>query len=176
MRIHTAARPFRAFSVLVTLLALFGVTLAGATMSSASAADSTPLQVGAGDQGTQAAPTAVHEGAAMANARRMRFGAISLNIYTGRYGWANDYLKRKPARNAAQRKCRQGSYPGYCRKVVWVRNGCASVAVRWNANGSVNRYAWSSAYRTKAAAAKAARKKCGKACRTRVTLCTTRWY
>lgn len=176
MRKHTTVRPFRAFSVLVTLLALFGVTLAGATMTSASGVESTPLQVDAGNQNAQVTPTAVHEGAAMAQARRMRFGAISLNIYTGRYGWANDFLKRKKARNAAQRKCRQGSYPGYCRKVVWVRNGCASVAVRWNANGSVNRYAWSSAFRTKAAAAKAARKKCGPKCRTRVTICTTRYY
>lgn len=102
------------------------------------------------------------------------FGAISLSVADGAYGYSYDYPTRAGAQRRAHRGCTNKSrYPGYCRKVVWVRNGCAAVVVKWNANGSIRRYNWGVAY-TRKRAVKLAHRNMPAGSRMRVAVCTTR--
>lgn len=104
---------------------------------------------------------------------RYYFGAISLAFRGGAVGYSYDYRTKRAALRALYRKCRSASsYPGSCRKIVWVRNGCAALAVRWQGS-NIARYGWGVA-RTRRAAYRTALNKCGARCVKRVYVCTTR--
>lgn len=175
-KLSHAAR-IRVLAACAVVLALAGATMSGATIPTASAStlftaaddDSVETVDRPRRQSTNTAPAA--------RGVRLRFGAISLNVRDGAYGYGNDYLRKRPAIRAGQRSCRSRSrHPRQCRKLLWVRNGCASVAVRWGRGGSVHHYGLATGFRTRAVAARKARSKCGPRCRTRVTICTTRYY
>lgn len=106
--------------------------------------------------------------------RKGYYAAISLNMVDGAYGYAYDYSNADAAISASQYKCKAGtSYTSRCRPLVWVRNGCAAVSVRWNSDGTVAR--WGAAHRTsKNSAISAANSNCGSGCSTRAWVCTTR--
>lgn len=100
------------------------------------------------------------------------YGAISL-ASDAAVGYSYDYSTKTKALNAAQKACKRASRrDSTCRKIVWVRNGCAAVAIKWNGR-QVTRYGWA-VRDSKNAAIKAAKSKCGKTCIVRAYTCTTR--
>ncbi len=104
----------------------------------------------------------------------MYYGAIALSRVDGAVGWSYDYGTKATAGKAALRECKKAStVPWSCRKIVWVRNGCVALAVRWNDNGTIGRYAWGVAS-NKATAYSKALNKCGYGCQRRAWTCTTR--
>jgi len=105
---------------------------------------------------------------------RANYGAISVGWWDHAWGASYDYRSKKAAKQAAQKACRKHSdYPAKCSTAVWVRNGCAAVAVRLRADGSVGRYGWA-VNRLKAPAVRAAKQKCGRKCVKLTWVCTTR--
>jgi hypothetical protein len=105
---------------------------------------------------------------------RTNYGAISVGWWDHAWGASYDYGTKSGAKRAAQKACRKhSSYPGKCGTAVWVRNGCAAVAVRVRDDGSVGRYGWA-VNRLKAPAIRAAKHKCGRACVKLTWVCTTR--
>lgn len=100
------------------------------------------------------------------------YAAIQMAYQDGTVGKAWNYRSRRGAFRAAGNECRAATrHP--CHKIVWVRNGCAAVAVRWR-GGSVVRYGWGVAAR-KRPAVRAALRKCqrdGRQCRRRAWVCT----
>jgi hypothetical protein len=67
--------------------------------------------------------------ASRAEAGTVSFAAIALDRVSGTVGAANGYETRDTAQRAALRDCRVRSDTNWCRNVVYVRNGCAAVAV-----------------------------------------------
>jgi hypothetical protein len=101
------------------------------------------------------------------------FGAIAVDRTDGAYGFSLDYPTRAGAERRALRECRiHAGSPG-CRTVVWVRDGCASVAVRRREDGSLARVSWGIGT-TRRQAQVRARTKCGAQCRVLAWTCTTR--
>jgi Domain of unknown function (DUF4189) len=127
---------------------------------------------------TEARYTPANTGAAKPSALRCRvprcYGAMQMAYQDGTVGRAWNYSSKRRAFRAAGNVCRSHTrYP--CHRIVWVRNGCAAVAVRWR-NGSVVRYGWGVA-RNKRPAVRAALRKCqqdGRQCRKRSSVCTSR--
>jgi hypothetical protein len=106
--------------------------------------------------------------------RRAYYGAIAL-AYDNAAAYSYDFRTKRKAKRVALRKCKRASdYPGTCRTVVWVRNGCAAVAVLRRSNGSVDKYGWGIG-RTKIRAKRnALRAIPGGRDRIRVWVCTSR--
>ncbi len=139
---------------LLTVLVLgLGVTVAFATATPASAAVADPVR----------------------SERRNHYGAIALSVDAAG-GIANEKSSKRSATRRAKAVCkRRSNYPGQCEVAVWVRNGCAAVAVKRNANGFVTRYGWAvRAY--KGPAIRAAKHKCGSKCKRFAWVCTTRHF
>jgi Domain of unknown function (DUF4189) len=104
------------------------------------------------------------------------FGAIALSYDNSAAGVYNLNSKRA-AKRAAVRKCKQvAAYPGTCRAVVWVRNGCAAVTVVLRSDGSVTRYGWGSGRTAATAKRNALRAIPGTRDRVRYWVCTARRY
>jgi len=102
------------------------------------------------------------------------YGALALSRADGAVGWSYDYRTKRKAGKAALRECKKASEtPWSCRKIVWVRNGCVALAVRWNDNGTIARYRWAVAMK-KSTAYRKALNKCGYGCKRRAYTCTTR--
>lgn len=101
------------------------------------------------------------------------FGAIAVDRSDGAYGFSLDYPTRAGAERRALRECRIHADSSGCRTVVWVRDGCASVAVRRRENGSLARVTWGIGT-TRRPAQVRARTKCGPQCRVLAWTCTTR--
>lgn len=80
-------------------------------------------------------PTSAHAGG-------NRFAAIAVNPNDNTAGWSFNYATRAGAERRALRECRIRTDLAGCRGIVWVRNGCAAVAVRQRRNGSLSRIAW----------------------------------
>lgn len=100
------------------------------------------------------------------------YGAVSIAA-DGGFGYTYDYSSKSKAIAAAQKNCKKASNdPATCTKVAWVRNGCLSVAIRWDGY-NVTRYGWAFAS-SKSAAAARAKKECGKRCKQLGWVCTTR--
>ncbi|MCU0278446.1 MAG: DUF4189 domain-containing protein [Candidatus Nanopelagicales bacterium] len=124
--------------------------------------------------GSGVARTASDHGGSAVSAVGMYYGAIALSRVDGAVGWSYDYRSKAAAGKAALRECKQSStVPWSCRKIVWVRNGCVALAVRWNDNGTIGSYAWGVAS-NKASAYRKALNKCGYGCQRRAWTCTTR--
>src|SRR5690606_2804301 len=68
-----------------------------------------------------------------------QFGAISYSPSTGAYGRSWNWSTRERAEDVANGYCAQAD----CRVVVWVRNGCAALAVAQGDRGLWG-WAWSS--------------------------------
>ncbi|HRY11044.1 MAG: DUF4189 domain-containing protein [Actinobacteria bacterium] len=120
------------------------------------------------------AGTVSDQGSSSVSAVRRYYGALALSRADGAVGWSYDYRTKAKAGRAALRECKKASAtPWSCRKIVWVRNGCVALAVRWNDNGTIARYAWGVA-RNKAPAYRKALNKCGYGCKRRAWTCTTR--
>ena len=157
----------RTLGLLMTSL-LLAVGMMSAMSTAATAASS-----------TGATATATSNTAPRAAARRANFGAIALNPRTGWSGWSVDKKSKKKAKKAAIRHCKKRSRrhnapPKGCKGVVWVRNGCAAVAVKIKKQ-RIKRIGWGTAF-TKKKAAKKARKKAGKKSKLHTYACTTRYY
>jgi hypothetical protein len=104
------------------------------------------------------------------------FGAIAVDRSDGTFGFSFDFSTRAAAERRALRECRIRSQTDLCRGIVWVRNGCASVAVRRRADGSLSRIAWGIGS-SRAQAQRRALNKCqddGRRCRVLAWTCTTR--
>ena len=103
------------------------------------------------------------------------FAAIAVDRADAAYGYGQDYTTRSGAERRALRECRRFSTTDGCRNVVWVRNGCAAVAVRQRADGRVTRMAWGlGASRTQAKfRAVSACQEDGRRCRALASVCTT---
>lgn len=105
-------------------------------------------------------------------AKTYYFGAIAV-ASDGAAGWSYDYPARAGAIGRAVRECRaRSNYPGTCRGIVWVRNGCAAVSLLWR-NGSIANVGWGVAY-TRARAVAISRNKAGYGSRLAASVCTTR--
>jgi hypothetical protein len=104
---------------------------------------------------------------------RNYYGSIALSV-DGGGGLSYDYRTKAKAIKVAKSKCkRKSNYPGRCRTAVWVRNGCAAVSVKRNADGFITRYGWA-VRRYKGPAISAAKHKCGSKCKRYAWVCTTR--
>lgn len=122
--------------------------------------------------GILAAPATATDAASAA--RYPYYGAISVSMADGAGGWSYDYGTKRAAKRAAQRSCKNRSdYPGSCRKIVWVRNGCAAVVARYWSDGSIRRYAWGIG-NTKRQAINRAKAELNYLGRTNTWVCTTR--
>lgn len=109
--------------------------------------------------------------------RRLYFGAISVNILTWGYGYSYDYRTKYRAQQRAQRACinHSGKYWRYCRKVVWVRNGCAAADGQWQrGTGRMIRLSWGIGF-TKRIAKRRAYAKLYQPKRNITWVCTTRY-
>lgn len=116
------------------------------------------------------APSATAADAPVERARNY-YGAISISV-DGAYGNSWDYNSKRAAFAASQRACKRYSdYPARCQKIVWVRNGCAAVSVKYNRDGFVSRYKWGIGG-SRAAAKRAATRNFGG--KILATTCTTR--
>lgn len=151
------------------LLSLLSALLLGVGMLTATApADATPGQAapGAERSSSKAAP------------RRVNFGAIALNVRNQWSGWAIDKKTKKKAKKGAVKHCRKrakavGASPKGCKTVLWVRNGCAAIAVRMKKKEIVK---VRGAIATTLEEAKAAAKKSvGKKAKVHTYICTTHY-
>jgi len=106
------------------------------------------------------APSASAAESNQVSAQRNYFGAISV-ASDGAYGYSYDYGTKKKALKKSFKSCkRYSNYPGTCKKIVWVRNGCAAVNVKYNRSGYVKRVKWGVAG-SRVAAKRAARRNFG---------------
>jgi len=146
----------RSRRLLAALVLALGVTVAMAGATPASAANADPSSSPSSERA------------------RNYYGAISVGLRDHAWGASYDYRTKYRAKRAAQRACkRHSNYPGRCRSIVWVRNGCAAVSVKLRSDGSVSRYGWA-VRRYKRPAIRAAQHKCGSACVKLSWVCTTR--
>lgn len=145
-----------------TLLAV-GTITAGST--SAATAASAPAPAPAPAQAAPAEATAL--------AARNYYGAISLNVRNAAVGYSYNFLTRSKAQSAARAQCQKYRDKKYCKNTVWVRNGCAAVAIRLRSNGTLRNYGWATA-RSKNTAIARAKKEAGKGSKMRAWVCTTR--
>jgi hypothetical protein len=103
-----------------------------------------------------------------------RFAAIAVNPHDNTAGWSFNYATRAGAERRALRECRIRTTDDGCRGIVWVRNGCAAVAVRRRSDGSLSRISWGIAA-TRARAQRRADNKCesdGRSCFIRAWSCS----
>jgi Domain of unknown function (DUF4189) len=109
-----------------------------------------------------------------ADQRVNRYAAIHISPRNGIIGEAWRWPSRTGANRAAHRACVNAS-PYVCKKVVWVRNGCAAVAVRWRGDRVV-RWAgrWDDSRRDAIRKALRACKSDGRNCRKRASVCS--WH
>lgn len=102
------------------------------------------------------------------------FGSIAMSPDQA-YGGAYNYRTKAKAKGVAMRGCKRNSnYPGKCRSMGWVRNGCMAVAIKTNSSGWIT--AWASGYaRNRAGAKRQAFKRLpGSGGRIRASVCTAR--
>lgn len=158
----------RQLGVLVAALLMAIGTMAAFAPANASSAGRTGS--GAGEAGP-----AVKTSTTTAPRRRRYFGAISLNYRDNSSAYSYNYRTKRRALRAAQRRCkRRSNYPGHCHKIVWVRNGCAAVAVRYDRYHRIREVGWGVAYRKRRAIRKAKRQ-VGRGARRHTYVCTTRY-
>jgi hypothetical protein len=75
------------------------------------------------------------------------WGSIAVAAGDNRVGWAYNYMHKWRVKRAALNTCKSRSrYPRTCRVLVWRRNGCAAVAVKLRAGGSVSAWGAGHAY------------------------------
>lgn len=156
-------------------------TLAAAAMTAGLAGGLAAPAQAAPAQAVSAPTASVASLAAADSARSARsyYGAIALNTRTLAVGYTYNTSTRYWAERGAKNRCKKYSWKNYCKNVVWVRNGCASVAVKYDSKGRPVRY--HSAYgKYKWSTINLARKRAGlgstKGTKTRAYVCTTRYY
>lgn len=158
--------------VVAAVLALTGLTATSVAAAATPATRHTVLPARAPDLAGAARPVTADP-----LGRRVRyFGAISVSRDWAA-GWAYDYRTRHRAVRASLHNCKiRSNYPGSCRKIVWVRNGCAAVAAKWSpTTGFITRVSWGIAY-TKRKAIRRAKAKLSAPKRTVAWVCTTRFH
>jgi hypothetical protein len=70
------------------------------------------------------------------------FAAIAVEPATTAYGVSYGYTSKSGAKTRARNECRSAaSHPGNCEVMVWVRNGCASIAYKARSGGGYT-YGW----------------------------------
>lgn len=103
------------------------------------------------------------------------FGAMTMNVRTFKIWGGWDYGTRYNAERSQYKRCvRSSSNPRNCRKQLWVKNGCAAIAMR-----VTPRYVYvgrATGYRTLQEAKRKARKQLGFRDTVRMAFCTTRRY
>lgn len=147
-------------------------TPAVASAPAARATASTVVPASAPDHSGSARPV---PGAPLAR-RHFFYGAISVSPDWAA-GWAYDYRTKARALRASLRACkRHSNYPGSCRKIVWVRNGCAAVAAKWDPSTHfITRISWGIGF-TKRKAIHRAKRKLSVPKRTVAWVCTSRFH
>lgn len=148
--------------------------LAAAMATGVGGAMAAPAQAAPTAETTQTAPAAQDRAD-----RRSYYGSIAFNPLTLAVGYSNDASSMYWAKRGGMNRCQRYSKAWQCRTVVSVRNGCASLAIKYDSKGRPVRYA--TAYgRYKDSTISLARKRAGKYgmsnVRTRAYLCTTRYY
>jgi hypothetical protein len=116
---------------------------------------------------------------ARTSARRCRvpycYGAISMSPDRA-YGYYVNSPRRKWAVQKAHRRCKaESGYPGYCRKMGSIGNGCMAVAIKTNSDGWITHWKTGFGRSLKAAKRQAHRRLAGWD-KIRAALCTTRRY
>lgn len=101
------------------------------------------------------------------------FGSIAVDRSDGTFGFSFNFRTRALAEARSLSECRLRSDTSLCRNVVWVRNGCAAVAVRRRPDRSLSRIAWAIAP-TRSGAQSNALGRCGTSCRVLAFTCTSR--
>lgn len=163
------------------IAAVLALTLVPATSSAAPADSAKPSTAVKTERLAATAKTAPATAPAV-DARRdcyvpNCYGAISMNMRTLKTFGGYNYGTRHNAERSQYKRCtRSASNPANCKKIVWVRNGCAAVAVKPRTGGGY-KYAWATGYRTMAAAKYWAKKRLrpGKP-QVLAALCTSRRY
>lgn len=116
--------------------------------------------------------------------RRVYYGAIAMNTRTLDVGYINDYgsstLAKQYALNRCKKNTQYSSNDGYCKNIVAVRNGCAAVAVKYDSKNRPVRYGYGTDFAKWPAVREAKRQAQGSSSagtvKTRIYLCTTRYY
>lgn len=109
-----------------------------------------------------------------ASVSALYYGAISVNRATGAVGSINNQRSQRAAVNGAQARCKKSAYGNkYCANAVWVRSGCAAVAIRYNAQKKPVYFGAAYAASKKTANALAV-KRAGKGSKVVSSLCTRR--
>lgn len=166
-------------SIRTTLAAGLGAAaLAGTLAAPAGAAVAQPPGSAAASPAATSSEGVAGAGVKAA-ARRNYYGAIAINTKTLARGYTIDAKTKYWAERGAMNRCKSYQKKQYCKKVVWVRNGCAAVAIKYDSKNRPVRYA--SAYgKYKQSTIDLARKRAGlgspKGTRTHIWLCTTRYY
>jgi hypothetical protein len=141
------------------LTAVLVLTVSPATSSAAPSTSS-------GTDARAAAPVAKAPATATPDARRdcyrpRCYGAIAMNMRTLKTfgGW--NYGSRYLAERSQYKRCtRNTTRDRYCKKIVWVKNGCAAVGWKDKPDSTgAYWYAYATGYRTAYAAKRAVRKK-----------------
>lgn len=133
-----------------------------------------------------AAATALPAGAASqvdeSQDARNYYGAIALNTKNLAVGYIYDQPSRGYAERYALGRCKKNSsWADYaCKNVVWVRNGCAAVAVKYDSKNRPVRWGAASRFGKWDAVRAAKRQAQGSTSlgtvKTRAWVCTTRYY
>jgi hypothetical protein len=140
--------PGRARTIVVACMSVLLLALAGAAPVAAAPVQAAPVPAG-----------------------QDHYAAIALEPATTANGYSFGYLTKAAAKHAAKHQCRlHADVPSNCQGVVWVRNGCASVAVRGTASSGYS-YAWGIGP-NKRLAKQRARNELGSGARTLVWACS----
>ena len=99
------------------------------------------------------------DGAAQAKGGNL-FGAIAVAIQEKGFGFSFNYPTRDEAEERAMTECEIRAEGNSCRNIVWVRNGCAAVALRRRSDDRASRIVWAVA-KTKQKALDRAKEKLG---------------
>ncbi|MFT4083558.1 MAG: DUF4189 domain-containing protein [Nocardioides sp.] len=160
---------------IIRVVAAFAVTALGVTTLSLLSPAQGATTHAAATRAGQAARA--HVGTTLGRARchvPRCYGAISVSPDQA-YGWYNDARTRSSAVRKAQRHCKaESNYPGYCRKLGSIGNGCMAVAIKTDSNGWITK--WASGFARTLAKAKRHAKHNNGGGRIRAALCTTRRY
>lgn len=158
-----------------------GALIAAVLVLTVAPASTAAPSTSSGTEARTAAP-AKAPAAATPNARRdcyvpNCYGAIAMNMKTLKTfgGW--NYGSRYLAERSQYKRCtRNTTFDKYCKKITWVRNGCAAVGYKPRPAGGYW-YAYATAYRNADAAKRAVRKKLNfGSARVLSWICTTRRY
>ncbi|UMG93835.1 DUF4189 domain-containing protein [Nocardioides sp. TF02-7] len=152
------------------IAAFAALAIVGSIMSATGSAQAAPAAPS--ERATTPALVAKAERDAQRAVRCFRkcFGAVSMSRDQAWGGYINTPT-RKGAIQRAHKRCKSlSNYPGQCRKLGWVRNGCMAVAIKTNSQGWIT--SWATGYANRKAVANRKAKKRNGGGKIRASICT----